>query len=130
MDEDDRERMTRLVRQDPRTTMQTFSLDFLADLARADLSVSMAGYNTCMDILSTGVKALVYPFPQNREQTLRARKLEKMGVLNVLESLDIHMVSAALHNALEGPPGPAPGAVDVSGAINTAVLVEKHSGNH
>jgi len=51
--------------------------------------VSMAGYNTCMNILATQVPALVWPFPQNREQRLRAERLARLGLLEVLDAKDL-----------------------------------------
>ncbi|MDP1993272.1 MAG: glycosyltransferase [Syntrophales bacterium] len=61
-----------------------FTSDFMSYLSGADLSVSMAGYNTCMNIAAAQVPALVWPFPQNREQGLRAARLAQLGILRVL----------------------------------------------
>ena len=58
-------------------TIERFSDHFPAWLAAADLSISMAGYNTCMNLVQAGIPALVYPFNQNQEQRLRAEKLSK-----------------------------------------------------
>ena len=44
-----------------RVQIAKFTSDFLSFLAAADLSISMAGYNTTMNILATGVPALVWP---------------------------------------------------------------------
>lgn len=126
MDPSDRARLEDIARGDPRMDLCPFSLDFLSELAKADLSVSMAGYNTCMDILSAGIKSLVYPFPQNREQALRAGKLEEAGHLKVLCDLDQETLSAAILGGLDTPP-PAPRMhLDLTGAETTALLVEKH----
>jgi predicted glycosyltransferase len=76
----------------PGLEISRFTPEFPAWLAAADLSISMAGYNTCMNILAAGVKALVWPFDQNREQGLRARKLERMGYLTVLSDDDLDPV--------------------------------------
>ena len=70
----------------PRLEISRFTPDFPAWLAAADLSISMAGYNTCMDILSARIKALVYPFRQNREQSLRATRLEQAGFQNTSDA--------------------------------------------
>src|SRR5262249_6854413 len=73
-------------------TLQRHTTQFLNLLRRADLSISLAGYNTCMDILSAGVRALVLPFTEheNGEQTLRARKLEQLGYVGVLDPARLH----------------------------------------
>ena len=126
-DKDERNLVTRLASRDQRTNLVPFSPDFLNELARADLSVSMAGYNTCMDILSTNVRALVYPFPQNREQTMRARKLQELGVLEVLESLEVEYLAAAISSRLqEKREQPPTGSILTEGAVNTVHMVEKY----
>lgn len=99
-----------------------FASDFPAWLQAADLSISMAGYNTCMNILATGVRALVHPFAQNREQGLRARLLEDRGCLGVLTTEDLYPRRLAERMARQlGMPrreGACP--VDINGAANTA----------
>src|SRR5262249_25649144 len=57
----------------------------------SDLSISMAGYNTCMNVLTTGCRALVLPFamPGNEEQTIRATKLEQLGLLQVIQPTEL-----------------------------------------
>ena len=65
--------------------VERFTPDFISYLAAADLSISMGGYNTTMNILTTGVPALLWPFSQNREQLLRARRLAERELLTVIE---------------------------------------------
>jgi len=112
-----------------------FTPDFLSYLAAADLSVSMAGYNTCMNILAAGVPALVWPFSQNREQRLRAERLAAAGSLKVLSEKDINPGSlAVLIEKMLSQPAPPKSPVDLNGAANTAkwlrkwMKVEKGSG--
>jgi predicted glycosyltransferase len=99
-----------------------FTPDFPAWLQAADLSVSMAGYNTCMNILTTGVRALVHPFDQNREQGLRARLLADRGLLGVLSDDDLHPSALAdrMARQLQAPCPRLNDAVDIDGAANTA----------
>lgn len=126
MDMADRNVLASLAARDSRTSIEEFAYDFLDCMAESSLSISMAGYNTCMDILSAAVPALVYPFPQNREQMLRARKLEELGFLKVLDGLDPHEMASAVAAAMAPrklrcetmPP-------DLAGAANAALLVEK-----
>jgi predicted glycosyltransferase len=98
-----------------------FSPDFLSYLAATDLSVSMAGYNTSMNILATGVPALVWPFPQNREQGLRAARLAGRGALEVLTAADLKPDALAerMRRRLEAGPVQA-GDIDLDGAAATA----------
>ncbi|MGV0104274.1 glycosyltransferase family protein [Nostoc sp. DSM 114167] len=55
-------------------------------MKKADLSINMSGYNTTMNILTTGVRAMILPFTgnQDREQTIRAEKLSNLGVVKFL----------------------------------------------
>ncbi len=75
--------------------VERFSDDFLSLLAAADLSISMGGYNTSMNLLATGVPALVWPYPGDREQGLRARRLSVLGVLKVLTEADFRPLRLA-----------------------------------
>lgn len=111
----------------PNVTLQRHTTEFLAWLRQADLSISMAGYNTCMDIVATGVRALTLPFTEheNDEQTLRARKLAQLGYVNVLDPAQLapDYLAAEIVRCLNAPP-PAPTvALDLQGAPRTAELL-------
>jgi predicted glycosyltransferase len=108
-------------------TLQRHTTQFLNLLRQADLSISMAGYNTCMDILSAGVRALVWPFTEheNGEQTLRARKLEQLGYVSVLDParLDPDYLAAEITRCLSLPARAPSVALDLQGAPRTAALL-------
>ncbi|MFZ0131833.1 MAG: glycosyltransferase, partial [Desulfobacterales bacterium] len=87
MPPDEFDRLRGLV--DSGVIVERFTPDFMSFLAAADLSVSMGGYNTCMNILASRVPALVWPYPGDREQGLRAGRLEKLGALTVLREKDL-----------------------------------------
>ncbi len=101
-------------------------------LERADLSISMAGYNTIMDILSSGVRALVFPFTGggNQEQTIRAQKMAEKGVLTVLEQhqLEPEHLAAAIQKSLLSRPVRIP--FDNQGAANSSLLLREYSEQH
>ena len=61
----------------PGTTVERFSDNFPAWLAAADLSISMGGYNTTMNVIAAGTPALIFPYNHDREQGLRAEKLAR-----------------------------------------------------
>ena len=105
-----------------------FSADFLSYLAAADLSVSMGGYNTTMNILASGVPALVWPFGQNREQRLRAKRLADLGALRVLEDEDLrpNRLAAIMDQWIHRPTRPAI-KINLDGAANTAKWIEKET---
>lgn len=65
--------------------------NFLKYMAFADLSISMAGYNTTMNILTTQVRAMILPFTGNddQEQTVRAQKLKELGIVEVIHPSEL-----------------------------------------
>ncbi len=73
----------------PGAKVERFTDNFPAWLAAADLSVSMGGYNTSMNVVAAGTPALVLPFGQNREQRLRAERLAALADLTVLDESDL-----------------------------------------
>ncbi len=109
-----------------RVDVSRFSTNFLSYLAAADLSVSMAGYNTSMNILATKVSALVWPFSHDREQGLRAERLARLGALTILKNEDLtpsrlsaimdRQLSQPLHNSTK---------IDLEGATHTARWLEQ-----
>lgn len=104
-------------------TVDSFSPNFEGWLRAADLSVSMAGYNTTMNTLAAGVPALFYPFSQNQEQRLRISKLAKLAPLKILEREDLlpqHLASFIL-SQLQQKRYTSP--VKLDGAVQTAAHV-------
>jgi predicted glycosyltransferase len=101
--------------------------DLGAELRHAAASVSQCGYNTTMDILRTRVPALVVPFSGEKqdEQMNRARRLERLGALRVLESerLSVQILAAEIETLLRFQPSAV--ELDMNGVENTAhVLTE------
>ena len=106
--------------------IERFTPDFLSYLAAADLSVSMGGYNTTMNILASGVPALVWPFDQNQEQRLRAGRLAQAGVLQVIQDEDLAPGRlAGRMSRLLTAPRPQPAGFALDGAANTAAWLAK-----
>lgn len=123
---DEWRRATEAAAHSPSVTLERFNPRFLESLANADLSISMAGYNTCMNIIATGVRALVYPFTggDNEEQTTRADKLEHLGAVSVLRPSDLTPAELG-QRILRSLSAPAPGtiALDTNGVSRTAELL-------
>ena len=128
MDEHAFQRLSSLANQIPSVTFTRYTPNLAASLALADLSISMAGYNTIMDILSTGVRALVSPFVGggDQEQTARAEKMAQMGVLNVLtqDQLEPPQFAAAILEALQREPVRVP--FNDQGAANSNRFLREH----
>ncbi|MBN1930833.1 MAG: glycosyl transferase [Desulfobacterales bacterium] len=103
-----------------------FTSDFVSYLAAADLSISMAGYNTCLNILAARVPALVWPFSQNREQKFRAEKLAQMGALQILEDKDLKpfRLAAVINQVMSRRFQPSK-RIDLNGSINTAKWLKR-----
>lgn len=92
----------------PNLVVRRFTPRLMDYLRQADLSISLGGYNTTMNVLQTGVRSLICPSPsedQSGEQSLRARKLEKLGILTVLTEAQLasEYLSQHILNALEKP---------------------------
>lgn len=71
-------------------TIEGVRSDFRQMLHSAACSVSMCGYNTTMDLLQTGVPAVLVPFDDGGEveQTLRANSLAHQSAMEVLTSAE------------------------------------------
>jgi predicted glycosyltransferase len=101
-----------------RSTIQRFSDRFLQLLAAADLSVSMGGYNTTMNLLAAQVpRALIWPFGQNREQRLRVERLRGKAPFHPLADGELapEKLAARMAALMDAPPGPV-GMVRLDGA--------------
>jgi predicted glycosyltransferase len=105
--------------------VERFTSDFLSYLAAADLSISMAGYNTCMNILAAKVPALVWPFSQNREQRLRAERLSEKGSMRVLGDDDLKPSRFAdIMNHMLSQPSIPQLDINLDGANKTAKWIQ------
>ncbi len=117
----------------PNVTLRRYTSRLLDYLERADLSVSLGGYNTTMNLLRTKVRSLLLPSlnpSQADEQRIRSEKLASLGILNLLapEDLEPEKLVGAIATALSQ--APTVHHIDLQGAGNTArylqtVLSEK-----
>lgn len=109
-----------------RFRIERFTTDFLSYLAAADLSVSMGGYNTCMNILTSRVPALVRPSPRDQEQRLRVERLARVGAMEQLgeSDLDPRRLATKMEARLRCSAPPAL-SIDMQGAANTARWLER-----
>ncbi len=127
MDEQVYQRLLHLASGIPYVTFARFTPNLPACLRQADLSISMAGYNTVMDILSSGVRALVSPFVGggDQEQTVRANKMADMGVLHVLtkEELEPSRLASVILEALQRQPVLVP--FSDQGAVNSSRILRE-----
>lgn len=100
--------------------------DFRTLLQNSSLSVSQGGYNTVMEILDCGARAVVVPFAggQESEQTLRAHLLAERGRIEVVDedTLAPATLAAAVDRATRGP-APRREEMNLDGARNSAELL-------
>lgn len=75
----------------PNIRVDRYTPHLLNYMQRADLSISMSGYNTTMNVLTTGVRSMLLPFTGNddQEQRIRAQKLANLGVVSLLQPEDL-----------------------------------------
>ena len=99
--------------------------DFTELLRGALLSISQGGYNTVMEVLDAGARAVVVPYAGGleTEQTLRAKLLAERGALHVVEesALSAEALGAAVNAAMGGSPAVEIG-LDTSG-VETSLRV-------
>lgn len=113
------------VKADPGITLERFRTDFTALLLACHVSVSQGGYNTVMELIATRTPAVIVPFAegQESEQGLRARLLERHGVLRVLAPEDLTPATLARAIDATAAKGPSAIAVDLGGAAASARLI-------
>ena len=108
-------------------TVDRYTPNLLHYMQQADLSIGMAGYNTTMNILSTGVKAMMMAFQGNndKEQETRLKKLDDMGRVKMIHSQDLQPEKFAqqIIDYLEQKPTQLD--IDLNGVNNTAYYLKQ-----
>lgn len=109
----------------PNTILERAQADFPARLRHCALSISQAGYNTVMDILAAGCRAIVVPLAgdDQTEQTYRAERLAARGALRLLQTDEATpaALTALVNTALTAPKPAQNGlALNLDGAAHTA----------
>lgn len=105
-----------------RITVHDFCDNFTDWLDAADISLSMAGYNTCMNLLAAGTPALLYPFAQNREQRMRIAAFSSTSPFALLEKNDLDPERLAKRITTHLQLAKQPGKTDLNGASISAEL--------
>lgn len=116
----------------PGVTIEPARPDFPGMLRRCLLSISKAGYNTVMETLASGARAVVVPFAggEETEQALRANLLAERGLLRVVRESELspESLAAAIDQALKLHPAAA-GNINLNGAEETVRLVRHFLAN-
>lgn len=99
--------------------------DLSSELRGAAVSISQAGYNTCLDVLRAGVPALLIPFATDTEdeQRKRAFRLQERGAVKVVEqqALTPERLATEIHHLIDSKVS-AP-QLDLRGAETSAILI-------
>jgi len=111
----------------PGIRIQRYTRHFLDYLHAADLSVSLAGYNTCMNLLVTQVPALVYPYSRQREQPMRVNKIKNLLPLKILnaENVQPDRLSDHIVQMLDQKRTLKTLPIDLNGAANAANFLSR-----
>jgi predicted glycosyltransferase len=121
----ERDQLEKAVTGTPGCRLLRFVPDLAREMAASAVSVSQCGYNTALDILSSVTPAVVVPYAAGREdeQLRRARGLEALGAITVLEaeSLTMTALAEAVRRADRTRAGRT--ALRLDGARRTAELV-------
>jgi predicted glycosyltransferase len=112
--------------QDQRNlNIHRYTPNLLAYMEKAELSISMCGYNTTMNVLTTGTRAMMMPFTGNedQEQTLRVERLSQLGIVRRIRPQDLQpdrFVTAIIEHLQDSP---SQIEIDMNGVANTVQFV-------
>jgi len=120
MDNEEFEKLS--VRTSAGFRIRRYTKRFLDYLYAADLSVSLAGYNTCMNLLVAKVTSLVYPYSRQQEQPLRVNKIKNFLPMKILNDDDLQpdCLSKHMHHMLQNKRALKTLSIDMNGAANSA----------
>ena len=129
MDRDEYEKLA--VRSAPGRRIRRYTKRFVDYLSAADLSISLAGYNTCMNLLVTQVSALIFPYTRQREQPMRAEKIKKYLPVAVLDEADMQPDRLCRHmkQMLDRKKTSVQVPINLNGAANATRFLEQFCDN-
>ncbi len=112
----------------PGLTLHRYVPNMSQLLASHSISVSQCGYNTVMDILKSGISALVVPFAQGQEdeQTSRAKRLCHLGLLRRCAAEELNVARFVLEVEQLQAFAPPPAALDLDGTTRSATIIREH----
>jgi predicted glycosyltransferase len=116
-------------------SLQRYTTQFISYLRAADLSISMAGYNTCMNLITARTRAIVYPFTgnNNQEQAIRATKLRELGIVEVINPHELkperlaEKIMLILRHPKPGTDRPALDLCGVEKTVEALTEIAKHA---
>ena len=106
-------------------TVQRYTPDLVSYMQQADLSINMGGYNTTLNVLKTGTRSMLLPFTGNgdQEQTIRAERLEALGVVSMIRPADLQPERLAQRIVAHLQTQPTPIQFNLNGVAQTAQIL-------
>ncbi|GKX34374.1 MAG: glycosyl transferase [Rhizobiaceae bacterium MnEN-MB40S] len=109
-------------------TLRTFLPDLPAVLSEAELSISLAGYNTVADLMAAGCRAVIAPQWNDKEteQLRRAELLSQRGLVEMIghEEKTPAMLAEAIRRVM-AKPAPDWRSIETDGAARTAETLSR-----
>jgi len=100
----------------PRLRVLNFISEPTVLVERAERVIAMGGYNTVCEVLSFEKRALIVPRVKPRqEQIIRARRLQEMGLIDLLEIERLSPQAISQWMAQDLPPMRLDGCIDLNG---------------
>lgn len=106
MPDQQKQQVDRAAKAHSQVQIGEFTNDLMSYMQAADAVVSMAGYNTVCEILSTGKPAVIVPrMKPSSEQLIRAEKMANLGLFKAIhpENITPAILMKALLSQLEKP---------------------------
>jgi predicted glycosyltransferase len=129
--EDVAQRLRRLAHGQANIRVLKFCPDLHQKLMSADLSISMGGYNTIMNVIATGVPAMIMGCTNDggMDQVARAEKLASRGVVDVIKPEDLAPATFAEKIIGSLSREPTPVSLDTDGVTATMQALTQLSGS-
>lgn len=118
-------RLQRKAANIPNLTITDFIPNLHRRLQSASLSISMGGYNTTMDVLASGVRAMMMPCVNNggMDQKKRLHKLAQLGIVDLIKPEDLlpdRLVKKIVENLNKNQPQTQ---INLNGVENTTAII-------
>lgn len=108
--------------------IRPYSSEFINELDAAALSISEAGYNTCINMLETRKRCILIPNVKMSDQYPRAKLLAGWGLATMIHPDEMNrnrLMEAIIHNLKQPPPKHD---ISLDGARITAKVLEDMGG--
>jgi len=122
-----RQRLHRITETRPRLKFLEFLPEPVALIQRAERVIAMGGYNTVCEVLSFEKHALIVPRVRPQpEQLIRARRMQELGLIEMLHPDQLRPQALAEWLARDlGPPPASRSRIDFGGPKRIPVLLEE-----